>query len=445
MESLPNFAARLKGFLENDIWRVRLQGLPPLKGAGIRLLRTFSLALNGFARDRCAQRASALTFYTLLSIVPVAAMAFGIAKGFGFEKMLETELYSRFAGQEEIVSRVIEFAQSLLENTRGGLLAGIGLALLFWSVVKVLGQIEAAMNATWGVAKQRSLGRKFSDYLSIMLISPLLVILSSSATVYITTQVTEITESVALLDRFSQVIFFSLRLLPYGLVWILFTVLYILMPNTKVRVGPGIFAGIIAGTLFQLVQWGYIAFQIGAARYNAIYGSFAALPLFLVWLQLSWMIVLLGSEISFAAQNAATYEFEPDAQRISPAYRRLITLEICRVVVKRFAAGQKPLTAMQIAEHIGLPIKLVTRVLDDLVTARIISVTGGEENGTPAYQPARDIHTLTISSVVEALDHQGIDKLPLSNAGRLETLANAVRQFNACAAQSPGNRLLKDI
>jgi len=164
-----------------------------------------------------------------------------------------------------------------------------------------------------------------------------------------------------------------------------------------------------------------------------------------VWLQLSWMIVLIGSEISFAAQNAATYEFEPDAQQISPAYRRLITLEICRVAVKRFAAGQEPLTAAQIAQRIGLPIRLVNRVLDDLVAARVISTTNGEEDNVPAFQPARDIQTLTISSVTEALDHQGLDQLPLRNAGRLDTLAGALREFNACAAHSPGNRLLKDI
>jgi membrane protein len=445
MSSLRRTAARLMAFFETGIWRIRLDDLPAPRAAALRLLRILVLATQRFAKGRGALRASALTFYSLLSIVPVAALAFAVAKGFGVEKLLEKELYVQLSGHEEIVSRIIGFAGSLLENTRGGLIAGIGMALLLWAVVKLLGQIETSFNAVWGVAKQRTPVRKFSDYLSITLISPLLVALSSSATVFVTTRVTEITERLPLLDIFSRAILLSLKLIPYGLVWILFTVLYMLMPNTRVRFSAGAFAGIFTGTVFQAVQWVYITFQVGTSRYNAIYGSFAALPLFLIWLQLSWMITLFGAEISFAAQNAAAYEFEPDARRISPAYRRLITLEICRRVVHRFAAGQPALDARGVAKLTGLPKGLVERTLNDLVQARIVSRIEGDGNGEPAFQPARDIQALSISAVLEALDHQGIESLPLAEDEKLSALAEAMRHYNACAADSPGNRLLRDI
>ncbi|GAG11757.1 unnamed protein product, partial [marine sediment metagenome] len=182
-----------------DIWRIRLADLPFGKSFLIKQLRIIILAFRGYDEDRCLLRASSLTFYTLLSIVPVAAMFFGIAKGFGFAKRLEKELFEKFPGQEEILSQVINFANSLLEQTQGGLIAGIGMLVLFWSVLKVLGHIEMALNHIWEIKEQRSWGRKFGDYLAIMLISPVLVLMSGSATVFITTQVEHITQKVALL------------------------------------------------------------------------------------------------------------------------------------------------------------------------------------------------------------------------------------------------------
>jgi membrane protein len=296
-------------FIRTDIWRIRLADLPFGKSFLIKQLRMIILAFRGYDEDRCLLRASSLTFYTLLSIVPVVAMFFGVAKGFGFERRLEKQLFERFPGQEEILGQVINFANSLLEQTRGGLIAGIGLLVLFWSVLKVLGHIEmAALNDIWGIKENRSWGRKFSDYLSIMLISPVLVLMSGSATVFITTQVTQITQKVELLGVISPLISFLLKFSPYVLIWALFTILYIIMPNTKVNFKAGLLGGVVAGTLYQIAQWAYISFQISAAKYNAIYGSFAALPLFLMWLQISWWIVLFGAELSFANQNVHTYE-----------------------------------------------------------------------------------------------------------------------------------------
>jgi membrane protein len=141
-----------------------------------------------------------------------------------------------------------------------------------------------------------------------MLISPVLVLMSGSATVFITTQVTQITQKVELLGVISPLISFLLKFSPYVLIWALFTILYIIMPNTKVNFKAGLLGGVVAGTLYQIAQWAYISFQISAAKYNAIYGSFAALPLFLMWLQISWWIVLFGAELSFANQNVHTYE-----------------------------------------------------------------------------------------------------------------------------------------
>ena len=432
-------------FIKVDIWRIRLADLPFGKSFLIKQLRIIILAIRGYDEDKCFFRASSLTFYTLLSIVPVAAMFFGIAKGFGFEKVLEKRIYENFPGQQEVLSQVLNFSNSLLQETRGGLIAGIGLAVLFWSILKVLNHIERSFNDIWEIKVGRSWGRKFGDYLSIMLISPIFIIMSGSLTVFITTQVEQITQRIALLGMFSPAISFLLKFIPYALIWALFTFLYIIMPNTKVNFKAGLLGGVVAGTIYQIAQWAYISFQVGAARYNAIYGSFAALPLFLMWVQISWWIVLFGAELSFANQNVDTYEYEPDCLKISPAYKRLLTLQIAHLLIKNFSNGKKPLTYSQISDHLSMPVRLVHNIIFDLVESGLVSETKTKSDKEFAYQPARDISTLTIKTILEALDQNGTDDIPVAKTEDYRALSEALQNFSDAMENSPANKLLKDI
>jgi len=408
-------------------------------------LRIVILAVRGFDEDRCQLRASALTFYSLLSIVPVIAILFGIAKGFGFQEVLEKELLEKFSAHQAVLAQVMDFAKSLLETTQGGLIAGIGLVILFWTVIKVLGSIERSFNNVWGVKSPRPWSRKFTDYISVLLIAPILFLLSSSIMVFITSQVTFITEKFALLGFFSSLIFFLLKLLPYCIVWILFTFIYIFMPNTKVRFTSGLIAGIVAGSVYQLVQWGYITFQVGVAKYNAIYGSFAALPLFLGWLQVSWLVVLFGAEISFSHQNVDTYEFEPDCLRVSMSFKKLLSLRITHLLVKNFSAGKPPLTATMITHALEVPIRLVRQVLFELAESGIVSAVVTEDGENPAYQPGRDSDSLTIQYVIDALEKRGVDTIPAAQTEELKVLSESLKTFNASIESSPANKLLKSI
>jgi membrane protein len=436
---------RMIDFIRADIWRIRLADLPFGKSFLIKQLRIIILAIRGFDEDKCFVRASSLTFYTLLSIVPVVAMFFGVAKGFGFEKILERRLYANFRGQEEIIEKVITFSNSLLQQTQGGIIAGIGLAVLFWSALKVLNHIERSFNDIWEIKTGRSWGRKFSDYLAIMLISPILIIMSGSVTVFITTQVEQITHRIALVGMFSPFISFMLKFLPYLLIWMLFTFLYVLMPNTKVQYKAGLIGGVVAGTLYQIAQATYISFQIGAARYNAIYGSFAALPLFLLWLQISWWIVLFGAELSFANQNVDTYEYEPDSLKVSPGFKKLLTLQVVHLLIKKFANGDKPLTDSQISARLKIPIRLLHNIIFDLVQSGLVSEICATDDKELAYQPARDINQLSIQSVLEALDHKGTENIPVANTAEYRALSEALQEFSKAMEHSPANKLLKNI
>jgi membrane protein len=428
-------------FFQTGIWQMKIDELPRIKALFIGLARTLTLALRGFISDRCSLRASALTLYTLLSIVPVAAMAFGIAKGFGFEKRLQDLILKELSGQQEVAMRVIDFAHSMLENTRGEIIAGIGVGLLLWTVIKVLGNIENAFNHIWKVASSRTFLRKISDYLSIILICPILVIISSSATVFVTTQITAIAAKLALPGMLSHLIFFILRLVPYCLIWILLTFVYMLMPNTRIPFKSGLIAGVTAGTAYQLLQLGYIYFQVGVTRFNAIYGSFAALPLFLIWLQMSWLIVLGGAEIACAHQTMDQYEFEPNSPDISNRLKKLLALQISHLIIMRFALGKPPLTAHQISKTLQLPIRQVEQLLADLTKSRILSTTGHPA----AFQPAMDIQKLSINTIINALETLGNNDLSLFNEKDLASFSQALHHFNALVEPSPDNRLLKDI
>jgi membrane protein len=444
-QGIGELVSNFFSFIRDDIWRIRLTDLPFGKSFLIRQLRIIILAIRGYDEDRCLLRASSLTFYTLLSIVPVAAMFFGVAKGFGFERRLQEVLFERFPGQDEVLSQIIAFSNSLLEQTQGGLIAGIGLVVLFWSVLKVLGNIEMALNDIWEIKKPRTWGRKFSDYLSIMLISPILILISGSATVFITTQISQITQKVELLGLISPLITFLLKFTPYVLIWTLFTILYIIMPNTKVNFKAGLVGGVVAGTLYQIAQWAYISFQIGAAKYNAIYGSFAALPLFLMWLQISWWIVLFGAELSFANQNVHTYEYEPDSLEVSPGFKKLLTLQIAHLLVKKFENGDTPPSDSQISARLQMPIRLVHNILFDLVQAGLISEIKTKVDKKLAYQPARDINKLTLQYVLSALEQSGTDTIPVVKTDDYQALSDALQNFSEAMEKSPANKLLKDI
>jgi membrane protein len=436
---------KITNFIKHDIWRIRSSNISSKKFFLIHNLRIAILALRGFNEDKCTLRSSALTFYTLLAIVPVFAVVFGIAKGFGFQEMLEEHILEKFPAQQEAIVNIIEFAKNMLQQTKGGLIAGIGVAVLLWAVIKVLSNIEKSFNDIWGVKKMRSFGRRLSDYLSFTLIFPLFLIFSTGLTVFVTSKATMITEKIAILGAISPLIHFLLGFLPYIIMWAVFAAIYIFMPNTKVNLKSAIIAGIIAGTLYQITQFIYVHFQVGIGRYNAIYGSFAALPFFLMWLHVSWRIVLFGAEVSFAHQNVQTYEFEPDCLNVSNSFRRLLTLRVANLLAKNFKEGKDAMTASEISHQLDMPIRLVRDILNELLEAKLVSTIKTEEEKTVAYQPGCDTNLMTIKYVMDKLDEKGTATVPVAETEELDKIKDSLKVFDKLIKESPDNLLLKDI
>lgn len=430
---------KVRKFVEEDIWRVRKDATTKRQFWLIRTFRIFVLAIRRFLVDDCQVKASALTYYSLLSVVPVVALAFAIAKGFGFRETLEEQLQQRLVGHEEVVHWVQEFALSYLDNTKGGMIAGVGVVVLLWSVMNILGNIEKSFNDVWDVKTPRSIVRKFSDYISFVLVATVLLMLSSSFMIFITNSI-----EVFDLGRVATPIITWAS--PYILIWAVFSIMFLLMPNTKVRIASAIFGGIIAGSLFLGLQFAYITFQVGMSKYNAIYGSFAALPLFLIWMHSSWLVVLLGAELSYAHQNEKSYEFEADTQRISHDYRKLVSLLVVKNVVDAFKSQQPAPSMADLSVDLKLPIRLVSDLLRKLEDAGVlIEVVAFDEEREIGFAPAFDIDQMTVASIIQRLETSGTSDFHFEETEDYQKLRGILDQFGKTQAQLADNRLLRDL
>lgn len=364
-----------------------------------RLYRLIDETVRGFIADDCYSKALALTFYSLMAIVPLLAVLFGIAKGFGVDQALESEIREKFVEQREVTEKLIDFAHSWLRSAQGGVIAGVGIVVLLWSTIGLLGSIENALNSIWKVKEARTYGRRISDYLATLLLAPLFFVTASSINIYVTAQLKKGAESNLVVEVFSPIFLFVLQLFPFFLTWALFVLLYVLMPSTKVNFRTAVIAGIIAGTAFQIWQWVYIKFQVGAASYGAIYGSFAALPLFLLWLQMSWLTVLAGAEL---AVTLATGNYASEiAQRFISA--KAAALYITKRCSEAFTRGTRPLMHKDIAAELGISFTQANELLTALQTAKILSevVVDGRTFG---YQPGKPPETIMMKEVCDAVD-----------------------------------------
>lgn len=425
---------KLLHFFQTEIWTPEMRSRSGRRGFIIRQIRIIMFAFKGFFEDRAALRASSLTYFTMLSIVPIFAMAFGIAKGFGFEDRMNEFIDNSFQEQDQMMTWIKGMVADLLDNTKGGVVAGIGFVILFWSVIQVLNNIELSFNDIWQVKKARPPVRKFSDYLAIMIITPFAIALSGSITVMINKAANDF-----------EIIQPILKLVPYASMWLLFTAIYIVMPNTKVKFIYALIAGIIAGSLSMFLQWGYFEFQIGVTRFNTLYGSFAAIPLFLLYLQMTWLIVLMGAEISFAYQNIENFELEHEALSLNHDNKRILSLLITQHIIKNFEEGGKAKNNDQLSHELGIPLRLLNELLFELVECGILVELASENSKDRWYQPAIDIHKITVEYLYTKLEKLGSDHLIVTESENVDRITRIHEHLMDSIRESPSNVLIKDI
>ena len=397
-------------FLTYDIWRITEDEVTRTKFSLYNIIKTVYLCINRFTKDRMANKASALTYSTLLAIVPILAILFAVARGFGFDNLMEHQFRNGFGGATETSDTILEFVNSYLSQTKGGVFIGVGLIMLLWTVINLVSNIEITFNRIWGVKKARNMYRKITDYFSMFLLMPILIVVSGGLSIFMSTMLKQIEDFVLL----APIMKFLIRLIPFVLTWFMFTGLYIFMPNTKVKFKHALISGILAGSAYQAFQFLYISSQLWVSRYNAIYGSFAALPMFLLWLQISWTICLFGAELTFAGQNIRNFSFDKDPQNISRRYRDFISILIMSLIAKRFEQNEPPYTSEQLADEHQIPIRLTNQTLYQLQEINLIhEVVTDQKSENIAYQPSMDINQLNVAVLLERLDTYGSENFKI--------------------------------
>ena len=440
---IREFITKMIRFVTYDIWRITENEMSGIKEVYINTIKTIILAVRGFRNDSLQTKASALTYSTLLSIVPFFAVLLGIAKGFGFQAIVRKELTDYFPGHEAELNQVFEFVENYLAQAQGGIIIGISLIILFYTVINLVSSIEETFNGIWQIKKSRPWFRRISDYLALFLVLPILMISSSGLSLFVSTLQNSFLSQYLFFTPLMEVI---LKIAPYIITILAFTALYIAVPNTKVRFFNGLVAGILAGCAFQFFQFVYISGQIWVSRYNAIYGSFAALPLLLLWLQLSWLICLFGAEISYASQNVKKFSFERDSKNISRRYKDFLTLLIASLIIKRFVKGEKPYTADELSETYRIPIRITAQILYMLTELGIIiEVSYGNDIRVVHYQPAIDVNQITVSYLFRKLDRYGSESFKIDTTDLFNNEWKALLKTREDMLQANDHILIKDL
>ncbi len=411
----------------------------PVARWAVRQYKLLFYTVQGLSSHGTMVRSAALTFYTLMSLVPVVALVFAVVKGFGLAEGLEQNLYEVLPQSPEVIDYVVGFAQKALARTQGGWVALVGVLTLFWAVIKVFGSIEDAFNNIWEVRSTRSAARKYGDYIAVVVVAPILWVISSSMGNY-AAEILGVAGSPALevLSRAGSLV----------VAWVMFTFIYVVLPSTKVRFTAALTAGVVAGTAFVLFQWGYVYLQRWMTSYNAIYGSFAALPLFLLWMQISWEILLLGGELSFAYQNVARFDEERESLLVSYDCRRKLMVGVMVLVSRAFRDGRGAVSFSEIRDRLDVPTRIMNNILYTLVQARLLNEIRTE--GTDydlEYAPARDISTLRVYDILSAVDSHGFgrDTIDMRSNRELRRCAEVVERLKDVTRASAENVLLIDI
>ena len=426
-------------FFTDTIFRKRPEEYNnPVVRWGVRQYRLLFYTVQGLSQHGTMVRSAAMTFYTLISIVPIVALAFAVVKGFGLMDGLIDNLYSILPQVPDVVDYIVEFAQNALARTQSGWVAAISLATLFWSVISLFSSVEDAFNNIWEVKSSRSIARKYSDYIAIIVIAPLLWVVATSTGTYM--------REIFGIDAFAGMELVS-RLFSLVVAWAMFTFIYIILPNTKVKFSSAAIAAIFAGTVFLLFQWGYVYLQKTMTSYNAIYGSFAALPLFLLWMQISWEILLLGGELSFAFQNVQRFDEERESLLASYDCRRKLMVAIMVIVSRAFRDGKGAVNMAEIRGELEVPTRILSNVLFTLVEAEMLNeVHRGKHEYEVSYAPARDINSLRVYDVLEAVDNRGFGRDTIDMKGAdVDACAAVVDNLKSITRQSAENVKIVDL
>ena len=401
-------------FLRYGMWRRTTTEFDnSFQKIGYSTIRTIVLVVRGFGSKNLNDTAKSITFSLIFAIIPILAMVLAIAKGFGVADVIEHQLNVSFLGETGMVPTIMEMVDRYLETTQGGLFIGIGLLILLWAVYSFFQSVETAFNKIWNVKSSRSILRQFTTYIAILVLVPVLAVCSTGVELYVHTVVEGYIDVSSLHESWMKV-------LQFLICWLLFTWMYIAIPNTKVRFLPAIIPGVLMGTGFQLLQMLSVYLIALLSRTSIVYGAFASIPILMTLLQYTSLLILLGADMSYAIQNNEEFEYEHDLNQMSRRYKDYVMLYLLSVIIHRFESDEEPLTAHELAKEDRLPIRLVNQLLsrlEDVGVVREVYVEGKEDK---TFQPALDTHRISIGMVITRIDAQGTEEFLQAPSERMQ-------------------------
>lgn len=406
---------------ELDTWYKRL---------GYRIIRTIALVVRGFTSKNLNDTAKALTYSLIFAVVPILAMIVAIAKGFGVADVIETQLNASFLGETGMVPTIMAMVQRYLETAQGGLFIGIGILILLWAVYSFFQSVETAFNRIWNVKKSRSILRQATTYIAIVVLIPVLIICSAGITIAVNSTVGELE---------------GVEMLQFVIVWLLFTVMYIAVPNTKVKFISALIPGILMGTLFQLLQMLSVYLIAFLSRTSIVYGAFATIPILMTWLQYTSLLILIGAQMSYAIQNNEEFEYEKDVNTMSRRYKDFIMVYLLSVIIKRFEADEVPLAAHELAIRDNLPIRVVNQLLSRLVETGILREVYVEDREEKTFQPALDTHKISVGMVFERIESQGSEEFLQAPSAQMQAFWEKYLRISDIAQEPVKDILVSEI
>lgn len=432
-------------FLSHGVWQIKVAKLSKVKAFWIRTLRFFILIGRGFAKRELQEKAAVLAYYTVVSIIPLFAFLLIISRSFLLEETFIQTLRKNFPGQEAILNNFLDFARSAIDATSQRVVAGLGIFIFLWATFKIINHLERSFNLLFRAKKERSFLRQMTDYLAIIFLCPVFLAITSLITVYLSTKSADFFNGqIILSEQISHLLYFTLNILSYLLISFLFTFLYLFLPNTRVNFSSAFFGGIVAGLLYQIFQWVYIYLQVFLTKTDPVLGTIAAIPFFLLWLNLSWLILLLGAKMTFAFQSIDAYEFMVENFTLNQKTRETLALIISHYCIKEFCLARPSPTAESISTRLSIPLFLTKSSLYELVESGVLSEVNHTQNDEIGYHPAMDVEHLTIKRILDMINENG-DSIPITTTLETKKIQKTLHNFSVLIEKSPNNIALKNI
>ncbi|MCG6898892.1 MAG: YihY/virulence factor BrkB family protein [Gammaproteobacteria bacterium] len=428
--------------LDTFVWGDDLRELTGWRRYLVFVSRVFILLVKELMGGQLNLRAMSLVYTTLLSIVPLLAVSFSVLKGFGVHNRFEPLLYNLLTplgpNGVEITDRIVDF----VENVKVGVLGSIGVVLLIYTVIALLQKIEAAFNFVWQIDHLRSLSQRISNYLSVTLVGPVLIFSAVGFTAMVLN--TQMAQQLLSIEPFGSLMFFGSKLVPYVLVCLAFTLIYIFIPNTHVQFTAALTGGFIAGVLWKITGWGFAEFIASSSRYAAIYSGFAIVILLLIWMYLSWLILLVGSQIAYFVQHPKYMTLHREAIVLSNRLREQLSLQLMYLIGYNYFHDKLAWSFDRLVDYLDLPGEPVHRTLSTLVAAGYLIEIDNE--GVQAYLPLRDLEQISLSDLLADVRSSCESRLlSLQQLTTVKAVGQIMTELNAAQQAALGERTLRGM